>query len=471
MTEIKSELVLQFREWIFTNTRPAYVIKDISKELIEIITEEAVAYIRFYEMNIVELSIVDNKTKENIFYIHFQVNDLQHAEDLFNEMIQVLLSASTNRHIKVLLCCTSGLTTGFFAEKLNESAKMLSLNTSFDAVSYDKVFTEGLKYDLILLAPQAGYLEKKIREAMDGIPVAVIPASIFGTYDTGAVLQLVQQMLEERKPEETAAEKVSKAFENVHKILVICVFNSARHIRICYRYYKNGNIETGSEVVKPKINVTDIFDILDTMLALYPEIECVGLSMPGTARFGHLYLPTQGFNNENIADAIKKRYGVICVLSNDANAVVQGIYALQDHYHDIIFHYQPYGYIVGGEGIVIDGKVVKGYKNRTGEIGGLTSLLKYDYPGNQLGKTPEATYDLLARELSAVNSVIAPEAIFVHASLASDIEVLKKEMLKYVEPQYLPDLYYLKDLNEYMMVGTMLRSLEWMDYEREIYCK
>lgn len=463
MSEIKSELVLQFREWIFTNTRPEYVIKDVNKELIEIETKAATGYIRFYEMNIVELSIESKKTKEIIFYIHFQVNDMDHAKELFNEMMETLVKADEDSHVRVLLCCTSALTTSFFAQKLNESAQVLSLNYSFNAVSYDLVFTEGLKYDVILLAPQAGYLEKKVKEAMANKPVMTIPAAIYGKYDTGALIELVKKIIDEKKPKETAAEKVSRAFNNLRKILVICVFNSARHIMIRYRYYKNGSLETESNVVKPDIRFNDIFDILDTMTALHPEIECVGLTMPGTAMKGRLYLPSQGINNDDIAHEISERYHVLCVLSNDANAVVSGIYSLQDHYQNIVFHYQPYGYKVGGEGIIANGQLVKGMNNRAGEVKEIIPLLKYDYPEDQLGRTPDATYNLLSRELAVVNTLLAPEAIFVYSSMAPEIDILKKELQKYISEEEMPDLYYIDSLNEYMMVGTMLKCLEWLN--------
>ena len=77
-----------------------------------------------------------------------------------------LVSYNEEQTVKVLLCCTSALTTSYFAEQLNNAAKILSLNYIFEAVSYDRVYEKGLYYDIILLAPQIGFQQKKIHNAM-----------------------------------------------------------------------------------------------------------------------------------------------------------------------------------------------------------------------------------------------------------------------------------------------------------------
>lgn len=462
MSEIRSELVIQFHNWILAQKRPEYEIREAGKESVEFHTDHAVACVNFYEMNVIELTIQDKKTEETFFYLHFQMNDMEHACDLFHQMIDALLKRSMEKQVRVLLCCSSGMTTGFFAEQLRQAASLLALDYTFNAVSYDRVFREALNYDIVLLAPQIGFQLKKIQNVLQDIPVLVIPAQIFARYDSGELLKLIQKTLEERKPVSTKAEQTAAAFKNSRKILAICVFNSARYIQTCYRYYKNGNIETEGRVLKEKISVRDVQDIIESMLALYPEIEAVGLSMPGTALKGRLWLPDSDIRHENIAQEIHSAYGIRCILSNDCNAIAAGIYALEDRYQDLIFHFQPYGYRLGGEGIIANGKLIKGRGNAAGEISNLQKLLRYDASADRLASTPEGVTELLAKTLCGAIAVTAPEAVFIHAALLPDLDTLRKAMEKLMPAEEIPDLYYVDDMREYMMVGTLLKTLEWL---------
>lgn len=52
---------------------------------------------------------------------------------------------------------------------------------------------------------------------MKEIPILTIPAGIFGRYDTGAMINLVQKTLREHKPQPSKAEVVASAFENGDK--------------------------------------------------------------------------------------------------------------------------------------------------------------------------------------------------------------------------------------------------------------
>lgn len=458
----QSEIVNQFQDWIHQQEKSTcqYVYQE---KLITITTSFARAEIRFYEMNVVEFRILSLKKEENLFYLHFQLNDIKHAEDLFHEMMTTLLSYNEERKTKVLLCCTSALTTSFFAEQLETAAKVLSINYTFEAVSYDHVYEKGLYYDIILLAPQIGFEEGKIHNAMKEIPILTIPARIFGTYDTGAMIQLIQKTLQEHKPQPTKAEVVASAFENSAKILCICVFNSSRHIRTTYRYYKEGKIITEGEVRKNNISVTDIMDVIDAMTALYPEIECIGLSMPGIAVRGRLQLPDNGIQNEDISLEIYHKYNLPCVLSNDCNQIAFGIYSMEEKYQDLIFNFQPYGSPIGGAGIIANGELVRGRGHGAGELAAMLRQLSFSAPITELALTADGTYEILAKTIACEISLLSPEAVYVHSAMAPDIDHLKSLVEKETGLSDLPDFYYINDMREYMMVGTMLKSISYYD--------
>lgn len=458
--KVQTEPVRKFRDWIQLQERPQCTYT-YEAEKIVIRTSYAMAEIRFYEMNIVEFRILSLKTEETLFYLHFQLGDDKHAEELFHEMMSTLLAYDEEQTVKVLLCCSSALTTSYFAEQLNHAAKLLSLNYIFEAVSYEQVYEKGLYYDLILLAPQIGFQLKNIHNAMKEIPILTIPAGIFGKYDTGALITLVQKTIREHQPQPTKAEVVAKAFNNSAKILCICVFNSSRHIRTTYRYYRNGTIATQGEIKKKNISVSDVMDIIDTMIAIYPEIECIGLSMPGVAIRGRLQLPTEGIVDEAISLEIYEKYHRACVLSNDCNQVAYGIYSLEDKYQDLIYNFQPYGSPIGGAGIIANGELVRGQGRRAGELKSLMNTIQFSAPLKELAVTADGTYEIVSKLIACEISLLAPEAIFVHSAMAPDIEHLRTLVKAMVPEDSMPDLYYINDTQEYMMVGTMLKSIDW----------
>ncbi|NLH63310.1 MAG: ROK family protein [Erysipelotrichaceae bacterium] len=460
--EIQEELVQQFCAWIRTQQRNGCTY-EYQSSLITICTACARAEIRFYEKNIIEFRILSLKSEENIFYLHFQLKEIHHAHELFHEMMTALLAYNEERMVKVLLCCTSALTTSYFAEQLNRAAKVLALNYIFEAVSYDRVYEKGLYYDMILVAPQIGFQEKKIHNAMKEIPILTIPAAIFGKYDTGAMIALIQKTLRQKRPQPTKAEAVAKVFENSAKILCICVFNSSKKVRTIYRYYRNGKIVTEGEIKKKNVQVSDVMDIIDTMVAVHPEIEAIGLTMPGIEVSGRLHLPEQGIKDEDIALEIYHKYNRICILSNDCNQVAYGICSLDEHYKNLIFNFQPYGYSVGGAGIVANGELVRGKGNGAGELKTLINALSLSRPAGELAKTADGTYEILAKTIACEISLLSPEAVYVHSAMAPDIEHLKELVSSLAGERAMPDMFYINDMREYMMVGTMLKSIEWYD--------
>ena len=47
------------------------------------------------------------------FYLHFQMKNMKHALELFNEMLEIIQTLVNRPQVKILLSCSGGLTTGF----------------------------------------------------------------------------------------------------------------------------------------------------------------------------------------------------------------------------------------------------------------------------------------------------------------------------------------------------------------------
>ena len=182
----KKELDFDFQSWIKEQHNDDYQIVEDNESLIRLVTDYGEASIRFTvieQSTIVEFSIVSKKDDSVKFYLHFELNDENHAKQLFDEMVETLVGLKNEKTLQVLVSCSSGLTTSMFAENLNSVAGMLGLDYHFDAVSYLSIYEEVEKYDVVLIAPQIGYMLNRLKESLTDKLVLQIPTTVFASYD------------------------------------------------------------------------------------------------------------------------------------------------------------------------------------------------------------------------------------------------------------------------------------------------
>ena len=137
-------ILKDYRNWILSHSVEGGKIHQNGENIL-IETKLARGEINFYELEvtIVEMSATSLDDDDNKFYLHFELKDLDHAKELFGEMLETIESLKNQQKIKILLCCTSGLTTNYFKDKLNEAV------TFIRACMEEKPFPE---FDLPLIA-------------------------------------------------------------------------------------------------------------------------------------------------------------------------------------------------------------------------------------------------------------------------------------------------------------------------------
>src|SRR5699024_10391288 len=221
------------------------------------------------------------------FYLHFQMKTMKHATELFNEMMNNILQLVDKPKIKILLSCSGGLTTSYFASKLNEAAQILDYHYEVRAIGYTDLFNVGNEYDVILLAPQISFMHAKVQEILKDKIVLKVPPQVFAKYDVAKTLQLVRHALEHQKlPHNSKTESTIKPLQVIPhqntKILVLSLFRNSLRVHIAYHLYDEQNhIISSNEIIKFKISMEDIYDVIDTILLQYPRIQIIGISTPG----------------------------------------------------------------------------------------------------------------------------------------------------------------------------------------------
>jgi hypothetical protein len=153
-------------------------------------------------------------------------------------------------------------------------------------------------------------------------------------------------------------------------------------------------------------------------------------------------------------------------VDNNANAAAVGCYVSQDDYDSVILHTQQTGYTIGGQGIVVDGHLVKGRKNYAGELGPLFTALNdhpdFDHEWDE-SWSPEGMRRLVAPMLVAGITMVSPDAIYVAVDLLDDMDALHDEIATYFGSTleaYIPDLVRVTDYRELVALGELALCLQ-----------
>lgn len=465
MDEFLSDIhTIVFKRWILSQKNKDYNIQLNGEDntTIDIETKYGFGKIVFNEMNIIEFSVFNKDTEEVMFYLHFQMKTMKHAIKLFNEMIDCIKELIDRPTIKVLLCCSGGYTTSYFAFKIEEAVQLLNINLEVNAVGYNNLYHEGDNYDVILLAPQISYIYSKVKEILKNKIVLKIPTKVFASYDVGTMISIVLKETEKkikRDNFENIPLPIKLSINKRIEILSLSIYRNKDRYYIAYRLYdKNQNIILNNEVIKGVIFIDDIYDVIDTILAKYPSVSIIGISVSSIVNQGKVIESfIQGLETNDLYQLLKNKYNKQFVISNDANNAVVGYYASQNQSSNIAFVFQPTN-SVAGSGIIVNGSLIFGRNSIAGEVKYLP--INLSDTAENLSMTPEGTIELVSKTILSIISVISPEIIALYSDLITDVEELKKVLKDYIPEEYIPDIIKVNDLKEYILLGQMISCLQ-----------
>ena len=459
---------LDYRKWIREHQNTDYSINEISDNTIELKTDYGVSTIQFTDIDestLVEFTIISLKDENIKFYLHFELKNIDHAKQLYREMIDTLLKLKEEKTLQILLSCSAGLTTSMFAENLNESAKLLELDMHFDAVSYLNIYQEAIKYDVILLAPQIGYMLHRIQESLTDRLVLQIPTGAFASYDTLTVINYINDEVKAFKNKQKKKTVSCHCKESTKaSILSLVMMPNTAQTRTYYRLYKGNTIIDSNLIIKPSFDIYDLYDIIDTILLRHSHIDLIGIAIPGivdeTEKMRYLRYQEDEIDIKN---EFEKHYGIEVLVSNNANAAVMGFSLEHPEYSDVLFHTQPFGYHAGGQGILVDKKIVKGRKGLAGEIKFFIERMQLSDKLHNLPWTQEGALELVCAGLLPSLCTLAPQAVAIRSPMTPDMNEIKKKLSSFIPEYYLPDFYFIKEASPYMLDGITKLCIDYLD--------
>ena len=447
--------------WIISREHAGYTVEEENGDL-RLKTEYATGEINYVDMmgyHIIEMKITLPDKEEDQFYLHFELLEEERAKELYLEMEEVLLDLRSRQNTRVLICCSGGLTSSYFADKLKDAAQLLNKQYEFEAAFYDSLYEVGPDFDIVLLAPQISYMQTEAKKALSGQRVAVIPTRIFGTYDASALLELLEdEDFLPRKKEVPFYPKEEVQGDLDRNILSIVVSYEKKSVRMFIRCYEGKNTISDHEVIKKHLKYEDVYDFLavvhhEQKLDKLDMIVCT-LPMDISEGIVDRVVGTKHIKVD-LKQEMENAFHVPVALLNGTDAALLGYYQAHPECANVTLHEHRY-YGTMKEAILREGKLVSRKNNLVGEIQLTEDILHH---GNDLTHKKETKDIVKGMANILVNNIVhsGPERIVIVCPLTPNMEQIRDRIARVIPMERIPELVYLSDdeLLEYIHTGSL----------------
>ena len=459
----------RYREWVLSRQIEGCTITWEDNEHIRLATNTMFGKIIFHpqgdDPEIVEMHITRKADGAPMFRVRFELDDELRAQELFLEMAEVLDRTDLRGMTRVLLCCSTGVTTTMYENKLHALAEKLSLNYTFTAMPLDDAIARGGRYDVVMIAPQMGYRYRDARHAYPNSTVIEIPDQIFATFDVKATMRLLLDAMSEgvNQDEAGTSVRVVRPIDDSKDVMVITVIRRVHSQIIGYRIFADKGIALDGTVYKRQVDFRDIEDVLATVKLDGWDVrtlDAIGIALPGVINRNSISMPSDDIRDYDMGRKLEQVYGVEVYIDNNSNAAAMGCYMSQNDYDTVVFHVQRTGNFFCGEGVVVDGRLAKGRLNYVGELAPLTKRFSYSGKTHEMVWTYEGMCEIVASYLTASICTVSPDAIYVSCALVSDMEALRNELAKAIPEQYIPELIWVEDHRELVFLGELALCID-----------
>ncbi len=451
--------VLMFKEWILNQKSSQYNlhIDSSNNNKIKIETQYCLGEIVFHPQNIIELSIINSNTSEPIFYLHFQMTSMKHAIDLFNEMIETLINLNDHTNKKILICCSSGLTSSYFASKINQAIEILSYDYTVQACSYTKLFEYAPSFDIILLAPQISYLQKEALSKINDKLILNIPSPIFAKYNVGELFRFVQdEYIKYNEKNIITNKEYLKDHILLYQhspLLCISIYQSKDKICVLKTLIKHKDKLINELDLRTQFSLSDLINIIDSCLLQYHDIEKIHISLPGYIKDNKIVNSSLSqLENLNIINYLNTQYPKIEIFVENVIHCKSIGYHHVHSYKSIVYVHQYDNDLKCS--IILDGKLIKGDSFIAGDLNYLP-IKHNDFHHNNHFKFHDTH---LIKSIVSLICILSPEIIIFNEELPYSINIIQEELAHYLPQEYIPKLKKSKHDIEYLLLGQMLTS-------------
>lgn len=249
-----------------------------------------------------------------------------------------------------------------------------------------------------------------------------------------------------------------RKLDNDKRVLVISAVFGRSDAAYSYRVYDHGEVAAEGRKTSRTPRVSDVEDLLATVRVegyRLRDFDAIGLALPGVVDGNVLHNMGAGYAGHDFTDLVEAaaREGVLLQADNNANAAAVGCYVSQGEHENLALYRQPTGYVVGGHGLVVEGRLVRGSHGLAGELGYLIHRTCDRDELAQRAWTTEGMLDLVSNYILASICIASPEVVYVAVDLLPDMDELRAELAKWLPEGTAPKLVHVSDYHERVLVG------------------
>ena len=236
-----------------------------------------------------------------------------------------------------------------------------------------------------------------------------------------------------------------------------------------------GEVKDTGNTSSPLVDVdlTLLTECVEKIIDKFPKIASLAVGVPGSVNNGRIiYIPGyEHLENFDLKGYLENHFSIPVAVENDMNAAVLGYYDSRGRKKNESLIYFYSGQNGPGAGIMVNGTVVRGSTNFSGEV---SFVPQYDdrnfwqalKNGNRTQKAficEEHEIDAISRLVTTFGAIINPHTIiFCDDEVNQDtINEIVKRSSKYFPPKHLPELI-MSDWKQDYLFGLQNLSLEGM---------
>ncbi|MDR1771354.1 MAG: hypothetical protein LBS02_12045 [Hungatella sp.] len=97
---------------------------------------------------------------------------------------------------RIKIYCVGGYSTSFWAKNVTAEFAVRGISAEVSAYPIADIDATGAEADMILIGPQARYIEEKARKLFPETPIAVVPFDVFGRANGTAGVEFIKNLSE-----------------------------------------------------------------------------------------------------------------------------------------------------------------------------------------------------------------------------------------------------------------------------------
>lgn len=416
---------------------------------------------------LVELRVGRLGVCEAPFLTHFVLDDRWHARELFRDFAYALESETRNAVQRIVLCGAKDKHGLEFMSKLLEYQDQIPFRCTFEHKSIGELLGNLEPASAIMLTPDVHEHQRDLFLARGRTITFGLPSWVYESQDARAATRLLLEALGE--PDLHSQEKPpdpARPLPRDGRVLALNVMYRDRSVRTGYRVYDNGRVRVRGAVTKPRIAMSDIDDLLKT-LSVYgmprDSIDAMGIMVPGVVNFCSMNLPSLGGRDNEIVEKLERAYGIPAFIDNNTNAAAMGCYYMDADHESLTLYRHQLGHKNGGQGTVLEGRLVVGRDGLAGEPKFYQRHFKYvDYEHGyaQAVWSEQGLSEIARNVLLATIGTVSPEASYLAIGAVNDVCAIACALERKLPKYCFPDLRVVHDYRERMYLGEVALCLD-----------